>query len=204
MKQTKRKPATERRREIASAVLRLIGERGASSLTTSAIAGVVGVTPGALFRHFASLEEILAAAVDLAIEVVEGTFPPADLPPLERLSRLVLSRIETIRETPGLAWLLLSNQVYLTVPGPAVERLRELVQRSKAFLLQALRDGIADGSLRSDLKPEIQLILFSGTVHALVGARGVHQDAPNTPPQPAEVVAALLELLAVPPGISSN
>jgi AcrR family transcriptional regulator len=202
-KQTRRKPTDVRRREIAEAVLRLIGERGARALTTATIAGAVEVTPGALFRHFETLDDITSAAVERAIEQVEGTFPPADLPPLERLERVVLARIAAIRQMPALAWLLLSDQVYLSIPPPAVERLRALVERSKTFLLAALREGQAQGSLRSDVAPEHMLILFTGVVHGLSRSSGVHAPSPGTvpgTPRPADVVGTLFELLRTPAG----
>jgi len=194
MPATQRKPRDERRTEIAAAALRLIGERGATSLTAASLAEAVGVTPGALFRHFATVDEILAAAVDLGVQRVEATFPDEELEPLERLSELVLSRIEAIRDTPGLAWLLLSDQAPLTVPEAAVRRLRRLVKRTRSFLLEALEEGVECGELRDDIAPELMLVLVTGCVHSLAAARGVHARA--SLPSPDEVLETLLELLA--------
>ena len=201
MPTTARKPSAVRRREIAEAALRVIGEQGATSLTAARLAGEVGLSAGALFRHFASVDEILCAAVDLAIEKVDATFPSEEVPALERLRTLALRRIERIGGTPGLAWLLLSDQVYLCVPEVAVERLRELVKRSRAYLLAALREGVAAGQLRADLPPETMLPIFTGTVHSLIVARGgqagVGQGA--TTASTNQVVDALFALLATSP-----
>jgi TetR/AcrR family transcriptional regulator len=172
-----RKPAGVRRREIAEAVLHVIGEHGAPALTAASIAAEVGVTSGALFRHFESLEAILDAAVDEGLERVEATFPPAELPPIERLRRLAAARIDLLANNPGLAWLLMSDQVYLTVSKQSVTRLRKLVRRSRIFLLAALREAMADGSLRTDIPAETLLVVFTGTVHAAIGAAGVHRTA---------------------------
>jgi AcrR family transcriptional regulator len=200
MTSTLRKPSSVRRLEIARAALRVIGERGATSLTAASLAGEVGLTPGALFRHFDSIDDILAAAVDMAIEAVEATFPPADLPPVERLRTLALRRIELISGTPGLAWLLLSDQVYLCVPEAAVARLRALVKRSHGYLLAALQEGIQRGELRTDLEPGTMLPIFTGTVHSLIMSRGVHKSASasSNPPDPERVLDSLLALLATP------
>ena len=67
-----RKPAAERRQEITLAVLRIIGERGLTSLTTATLAEEVGVTTGALFRHFASFDEILRETVRHGIRRMES------------------------------------------------------------------------------------------------------------------------------------
>lgn len=194
-----RKPTSVRRREISEAALRVIGEHGATALTTARLARELGLTPGALFRHYASMNEVLEAVVDLAIERVEASFPPEDLAPLERVRRLLLRRIGLITEEPGLAWLLLSDQVYLCVPGDAVDRLRALVQRSRAFLLRALEEAAERGELRGDLAPAMLLPILSGTVHALSSSRGVHSrtDTPAAA-RPEQVVEGLLGLLVTP------
>ncbi len=197
---TNRKPTEVRRREIAAAVLRLIGERGAPALTAASIAEAVGVTPGALFRHFESVDAILLGAVELAVELVEATFPDPDLPPCERLQALLTARIAAIRETPGLAWLLLSDQVFLSVPPLAVDHLRGLVERSRTFLRNALKEAVADGDLRDDVDLSVMLVLFTGTVHTLAAGGGVHASPSGRrrprQPQPTRVLETLLELLA--------
>lgn len=200
MRSTTRRPTSVRRREIAEATLRVIGERGASSLTAATLASEVGLTAGALFRHFASLNEILEATVTLAMERIEATFPAGDLPPFERLHELARQRIELFEGNPGLVWLLLSDQVYLTVPDKAVERLHAMVARSKAFVLRALREAAETGGLRPDLSPEMALVFFTGTVHTLIGARGAHRPASRgqaTPPV-EKVLRTLFALLGPP------
>jgi AcrR family transcriptional regulator len=198
MTPTTRKPSGVRRREIAQAALRVIGLRGATSLTAASLAREVGLTPGALFRHFATVDDILCAAADLAIELIEETFPPTRLAPVERLRTLARGRIDLISGTPGLAWLLLSDQVYLCVPDAAVDRLRALVERSRAFILAALGEGVERGDLRADLDPRMMLPIFTGTVHSLIVARGVHREA-DAAPQTEPTLGALFTLLAPPP-----
>ena len=195
-----RKPSAVRRLEIARAALAVIGESGATSLTAARLAEQVGLTPGALFRHYATLDDILSAAVDVAIEAVDATLPPLDLPPVQRLRTLAMARIELIGGTPGLAWLLLSDQVYLCVPEAAVTRLRALVKRSKSYLLAALSEGIEQGDLRDDIAPQTMLPIFTGTVHSLIMSRGAARSAAaaTKPPEPAGVLDALLALLAAP------
>lgn len=193
-----RKPSAERREEIARAVLRIVGERGLTSLTTTRIAEEVGVTSGALFRHFASLDEILEETVRHAVARVEGTFPDPALPPLERLLELARRRIRLLREEPGLAWLLRSEQVYLTLPPDAVEPLRTLAVRSRRFLLAALREGAARGEVRHDLEPELLLVPVIGTIHTLIGMQGIHRTGAMSGPRTEKVLEALAHMLAPP------
>ena len=198
MASTARKPSSVRRLEIAEAALKVIGEQGATSLTAATLAEEVGLTAGALFRHYASIDEILEAAVDFAIEAVDGTFPSDELTPTERLRAMALARVALVGSTPGIAWLLLSDQVYLTIPDAAVARLRGLVRRSRAFLLSAFQEGVACGALRSDLPTPTMLPIFTGTVHSLMAGRGLHRSKKQTPgaPSPDQVIDALLALMA--------
>ncbi len=192
-----RKPAAERREEIVKAVLRIIGERGLTSLTTTTLAEEVGVTSGALFRHFASRDAILQEAVRYALGRIEGTFPDASLPAVERILQLARNRVRVLGSDPGLAWLLRSEQAYLTLPEDAVERLRDLVEQSRRYLLDAIREGASQGSIRDDIEPEVLLVPVMGTIHALVGMTGVHQLATGGRRRdPGRVLSALDRMLA--------
>jgi len=196
MRSTTRKPTVERREEIALAVLRIIGTRGLTSLTTATIAAEVGVTTGALYRHFASLDEILTETVRHGVERIEATFPDRTLPPLERLLVLARNRVRLLGGDAGLAWLLRSEQAYLTLPKDAAGRLRDVTRRSRRFLLQALRKGADDGSIRGDIEAELLLIPVLGTIHAVIGSGDPHRrPSRGKRPDPERVLSALARLL---------
>jgi len=192
-----RKPTLERRREIAAAALRIIGERGVTSLTTATLAEAIGVTSGALFRHFESRDAILAEAVRHATERIHESFPDENAPPLDRMLGLARNRIRLFGSDPGLAWLLRSDQAYLTLPPDAVRQLRELVARSRDYLLAAIRQGIREGSIRRDIAPEHLLVTVMGTIHALIGLSGAHRHASAARRiDPESVLVALERMLA--------
>jgi len=190
-----RKPTAERRTEIAESVLRIIGERGLTSLTITTIAEEVGLTSGALFRHFASRDEILTEAVRIGLAKIEDTFPDESLPPIDRLLELARGRIRVLGADPGLAWLLRSEQAFLVLPGEAVTLLREIVERSTRFVLEALRESAAQGTIRRDIEPEVLLVPVMGTIHALIGAQGARTLSTGRARDPEPVLAALVRLL---------
>jgi AcrR family transcriptional regulator len=199
-----RKPAAERRTEIALAVLRIIGERGLTSLTTATLAEEVGVTSGALFRHFASLDEILLETVRHGVRRMDETFPDASLRPRERLMKLARNRVQLLRSDPGLAWLLRSEQAYLTLPDEAVKSLRALGRRSREYLVNVIREGMSEGSIRDDIEPQVLLVPVMGTIHALAGMTGVHHLAPGTDTRQQEAVLSALERMIAPSDGSSR
>jgi len=191
-----RKPSALRREEIADAILRIIGERGLPSVTISVIAAEVGLSSGALFRHFALREEMLGLAVLQGLARIDSTYPSDPGPPLERLLQLARNRIRLLGSDPGLSWLLRSDEALLTLPGSAVAAIRKVAARSKGYILEALREAAAEGSIRSDIDPELLLVPFVGTVHALIGARGAQRFATEDMEAHTEdVLHALVTLL---------
>ena len=172
MKIQTRKNTFERKREIVNAVLRIIGERGLTSLSTKTIAEEVRVTTGALFRHFPSLQEIFREVTRYAILQIEETFPDESMSPLERIKLLAKNRIMLLNSCNGLAWLLKSEQAFLTLPKDSVESLQSMMRHSKRFLLKSIKDGINEGSIRNDIDPEVLIVPIMGTIHSMIGLPG--------------------------------
>ncbi|MFT4710191.1 MAG: TetR/AcrR family transcriptional regulator [Planctomycetota bacterium] len=190
IKTRSRKASSERRQEIALAVLDLIGAKGAKSLTSAQISNHLGLSAGAIFRHYAGLDEMLEAAVDIAIDLVEQSFPDKNADPKARLLQLGLDRVAIVRTHPGISWLLLSDQGLLGVPEPAAKRIRALVQRSQRFVAQALKQADAAGDLQPDAKPDVSAILLMGAIHALI------RTGKNTrAPKPQVVLETLLNMI---------
>lgn len=57
-------PAEERRLVTVEAVVKLAAEQNPNNITTAAIAKCMGLTQGALFRHFPNKEAILQAVME--------------------------------------------------------------------------------------------------------------------------------------------
>lgn len=170
-----RRSTEQRRVEIADAALRLIASRGIAELSTRLVAEAVGLSTGALFRHFGSLDDILCAVADRVLERLQGTYPPADLPPVERVARLVDARTAAVGEHPGILRLVLSEQFALALPRRAADRLQEAVASTRAFLIQALREGQERGEIREDVAAEALAAIVMGTMQmvAFETVRGV-------------------------------
>jgi AcrR family transcriptional regulator len=66
--QRKHLPADERRAATVDAVISLAAEQNPSDITTAAIAQRMGLTQGAIFRHFPTKEAILQAVMSWVTE----------------------------------------------------------------------------------------------------------------------------------------
>ena len=188
-----RRSHEERRAEIAEAALRLIATRGLAQLTVASLAKELGITGGALYRHFPSTDAILEAVAARAAEMLDASLPDPGLPPLVWLERFVASRAETVSGHAGLARLVFSEQVALGMPEEAVEHLRGAVKRTYASIERALRRGQERGEIRSDIA-SVQLVpVVVGTVQMLALSRtGGLIRRTSAPTASFEVLRALL------------
>lgn len=165
---TARLKTEDRRAQITDAALRVIATRGIAALSTSEVARAVGVTSGALFRHFPSLEAVLEAVADRVAELLSSTYPPAELAPLDRLATFFDARSALARAHPGIPRLVLSEQFAHALPARARRVLRDAVRQSLSFVRQALADGQREGTVRDDVPPGVLSPIVMGTLQMTV------------------------------------
>ena len=186
-----RRASKQRQVELTDAALRIVATKGIAALTTRSLAAEVGLSTGAIFRHFASLEALLESVVARVEAVLESTYPDANLPPVERLERFVVARSTAVGHQLGILRLVVSEQFLLALPKSGSERLTGCVEKTRSFVLACLRDGQTSGALRSDLLAETLAPIVMGTVQMLALS-------PSKPRQrEAEARAVLGSLLAL-------
>lgn len=174
---TARKPADSRRRQIADAALKIIAEQGLARFTSLAIAREVGVSDAALFRHFPTKQAIVLAVIDRVEEVLFDGFPPGGADPLERLGAFFRQRIAVIRDNPGVARLMGSEQLAQAAPPEGVARVGEFRRRSRSFVRACLAEAHRRGMLAEGLQPEEAAVLVLGAILSLAHAPGARQPA---------------------------
>jgi len=156
-----------RRAELTDAALHIIATHGIAALSTRSLAEHVGLSTGAIFRHFASLDALLLSVVERVEAVLASTYPPSDLPPRERLERFVEARSTTVGNQVGILRLMLSEQFVLALPEGGAERLGACVRATRAFLLSCIREGQASGVFRSDIDAPSLAMIVMGTIQVL-------------------------------------
>lgn len=165
-----RRSSEVRQVELADAALHLIATKGIAALTTRSLADEVGITSGAIFKHFASLDALLDAVVGRVEAVLASTYPSADLPPAERLARFIEARSTTVGNQLGILRLVLSDQFHLALPKGGSARLAACVNETRAFVVACLREGQHAGAFRDDLSPEALAPVVMGTVQLLAAS----------------------------------
>lgn len=127
----------EARKRIIDAAVASIGRRGPQRTTLSDVAADLGVTRPTIYRHFASTEELLAAAAEIALdgwtarigELTKGIDDAAEL-----LVEAVAYLIERLPDEPLLALLLETDRMRLVsqqmVMPAAVARSRIMLEHT--------------------------------------------------------------------------
>ena len=160
---TARKSTEERRREIADAAIKIIGERGLREFTAAHIAHEVGIKDGTIFRHFKDMGEITRSVLDRLQELVEVA-PRSTGDPLERLEGFVLGRLHSVAVQPGIQSLIFSDQISHALGAEGPRRIAALRNRGREFIRSCLREAAEKGLLREDLDIEGAVVLVTGMV----------------------------------------
>ena len=167
MRKATRLPTSERRKQIVQAGLELCRKAGISSLRTEKIARKIGVTPGALFRHFPSKAAILRAMADELLERLERATPPDDLPPWEWIEAFVTGRVRILKEDPEVR-LLFSDGFLVALPEEAQDDVHRAFLRAWERLNERIRTAQAQGRVRADLEAHELAAAVVGLVQAVL------------------------------------
>ncbi|MDI6750113.1 MAG: TetR/AcrR family transcriptional regulator [Rhodocyclaceae bacterium] len=165
-----RHSAEERREQTVAAVVDLAREHGPEGITTQAIASRIGVTHGALFRHFPDKASIWAAVFDWLGEQLgrlADSAIAAGGTPLEMLERLFQAQVDFVAGHPGVPRLLfheLQRPRGSVLSGVARRIVGGYRERVKSLLMRAKQAG----QLPATLDEEAAALLFIGTVQGLV------------------------------------
>ncbi|MBE0577154.1 MAG: TetR family transcriptional regulator [Desulfuromonadales bacterium] len=167
---SKHLPAEERRAVTVETVVELAAEQNPSDITTAAIAQRMGLTQGALFRHFPTKDAILQAVMEWVAErllVRVDQAKDSTSSPLAALEAVFMAHIEFVAEHPGVPRMLFGElqRAEETAPKKLVQT---LIRRYGERLRQILEDGKRQEELDPAIDVEAASLLFIGTIQGLV------------------------------------
>lgn len=159
-----------RQAELVAAALALAAERSPASVTTADLARTVGITQGAVFRHFANKEAIWLAAIDFAhqdllarLRAAAGTQPQ----PIAALRAVLLAHVDFVVEQPGVPRVIF-QELQHAHDTPLKARVRQLMQDYRALIIGLLQQAQAAGQLAPGTDLPAAAVLFIGSVQGLV------------------------------------
>lgn len=193
-----RKSAQDRKADILAATLGLAFEVGPDHVTTSMIAERLGLTQPAIYKHYASKEDIWCAVSEtLSARIIENAREdhPANHAAMDRLRQLVMSQIELIAQIPALPEIMVARD-----PSGTLSRARCRIQAAMGELRRAMGQTLdrarAAGHLRPDLSSADGVALVIGVVQSLVLRLIVTRDPTTLVQEGARLLDLQLSLIA--------
>lgn len=162
-----RRCTEERRQEIVITVLALGGEIGVDAITTQAIAERMGLTQGAVFRHFPNKEAIWSAVLDWVESHLDEVYrAPPGATPLAELRRVFDAYLRLFQAYPAVPRMFFCDTFHH--PYPVLHaRLQRMVAGCEARLAGWLGQAATEGSLRADLPAPVAAKLLLTCIQGL-------------------------------------
>jgi TetR/AcrR family transcriptional regulator len=165
-----RLPTEERQAEIVSAALQLACESSPALITTSDIAAAIGVSQGAVFKHFPTKEAIWVAAMKWVreellqvLEAAAGAAPTA----LDALGAMFRAHVEFVVRHPGVPRFIF-QELQQPTDSAAKQEVRAVLQAYRKLLLGVLGRAVRQRQVPTELDQEAAATLFVGIVQGLV------------------------------------
>jgi len=160
------RPGYDRDQVLAVAVT-LFNEQGYDATSVADLASRLGLTKSALYHHFDSKEQLLALALDEALDGLEGVLdqPEASIgDPAERLGAVLRGAVLVLVDKLPYVTLLLRVRGNSDVERAALERRRAFDHRVTALVTEAQRAG----QVRADVDGAVATRLVFGMVNSIV------------------------------------
>lgn len=167
---TKRLSTEARQAEIVAAALRLAETNSPAAITTTHLADAVGLSQGALFKHFAGKEAVWLAAMQWLVDKLMATLMQAAQSaqsPMGALQRVFEAHARFVAQHPGVPRLVFHVLQQPDLPELA-RQARGLMQGYRAMIQDLLRQAIESGDADADLDLGAAATMFLGLMQGLV------------------------------------
>lgn len=184
---TKRRLSTEERQgEIIRVAVELAADKGVDSVTTQDMADAMQLTQGAIFRHFATKDDIWVAVMqwirDRLMKVLDKAASDAT-DPLDAIERMFFAHIAFISKHPAIPRLLFSELLHKR-NSKLRQLIQEIISGYEAKIAGLLESAKSQSLVSADLDSRSAAVLYIGMIQGLVmqasifgGKRTLQQEA---------------------------
>ncbi len=155
----------------------IIVKEGLKKFTAKNIASRLGMTDAAIFKHFATMDDIILSIINNYVyrcsqSAEVGISKGKDIE--DKLRQVLLSHIKVLEDTKGAVPILCfdfsrsNNQKFTNI-------LHSFVKEYKNTLSQLFKEGQEKGIIKKDLDPEELAMFFLGSIQAKVFAKIIEQ-----------------------------
>ncbi len=165
MAERKHLSGDERREQIKKAVLEIVFSEGLKNLTTKNLAKKIGLSEGAVFRHYPTKQAIILGIIDdVKNELVSNLKQISEQKnktPQEQLEKFVCNHVKYLKKNKGISIILFTEASYQN-NATLKERLDEILHLQKNYFAKIIKNGIDSGVWDSSVSPENIAELYMG------------------------------------------
>lgn len=153
-----------RQEQIKRAVLDIIADEGLHNVSTRNLAKRIGLTEGAIFRHFPTKRDIIKGIMDDVANDLIGSLRSIVISPVkaeEKMFNYLCRNIKYLKENRGITILLFSEATHLG-DKELKDKLNQILSEQKQFIIKIVKDGIAEGIWDKNINPEDLTMIYMG------------------------------------------
>ncbi|MCE7866853.1 MAG: TetR/AcrR family transcriptional regulator [Candidatus Brocadia sp. AMX2] len=164
-----RKSTEIRRQQIVDIIRTIISSRGIEHVTISEIAGEIGTTKGAIYRHFKSKRDILSLLIDNVEETLMEALDKAmvEKDPVQNLKNILLAQLILAKTRRKTSFVVIMGAMQFS--GPFIRRkISQLIEKYLRRIEKLLAGALKSGLIKKDINPKTSAIVFMGLIQSTI------------------------------------
>ena len=163
--------SADTKRRLTAATLEVVAKEGVEGATTARIAEAAGLSPAALYKHFATRNDLLVASLDTLYDTIHDTLLDSSSEPN------VVDRLRTIGRLHS--DLIVSGRGSFIYPlfeflaAPPESGLREAQGVRQLQMIQSVAQIVEEGKARGDIGPDVDSEQVAWELHAVWWAEDI-------------------------------
>jgi AcrR family transcriptional regulator len=167
---TQRENTQVRQKQIVSAARRLIVKYGSEHVTVRRMAKEIGVTEGAIYRHFRSKSDVLLFLIDDIEDTLIGDIEKntkKGMGTLATLENIMIDHISSIQQRKGVSFQVIAEIISLG-DKKLNSKIYGVIEKYIELIKGILEGGMKDGFVRHDADLDSAALLFFSMTQGLV------------------------------------
>ena len=166
----KRFKSNIRQDQIIDAARKLVVKYGSEHVTVGKIAREVGISEGAIYRHFKSKTEVLTGladqiGVDLMTDIADHVYTQSTS--LEFLSTVLKNHLSRIQQKKGISFQVIAEIISFG-DKKLNRKVSEVITNYVTSLKHLLSEGIKSGEIKEGIDIEAAALILFGMIQGLV------------------------------------
>lgn len=166
----KRQSSLVRQEQIIDAARKLVVKYGSEHVTVGRIAHEVGISEGAIYRHFKSKRDVLSGLADRIADDLLGDITNsigAGHTSLETLDKILSNHLSIIQQKKGISFQVIAEIISLG-DKKLNRKISDVINKYISGLKDLLSEGVKAGEMMPDTDTEAAAMLLFGLIQGLV------------------------------------